>query len=53
MYTDRYAKVTTDNGRKINSENSTTIGYGIWRLIRPDIEYIVQYANGSSTYSDR
>ena len=53
MYTDRYAKITTDNGREINSGSSNTTGYGIWRLIRPDIEYIVQYANGSSTYSNR
>ena len=53
MLTDRYAKVTTNNGQEINSDDSTSTGYGIWRLIRPDIEYIVQYASGGSTYSDR
>ena len=43
LFTDRYAKVTTNNGREINSATSNSTGYGIWRLTRPDIEYIVQY----------
>ena len=46
MFVDRYAEAVTKNGQEINSPNSTDIGYGVWRLIRPDIEHIVNYAAG-------
>ena len=41
LFLDRYAQSVTENGEQINTNDSSTIGYGVWRLTEEDFVHIL------------
>ena len=45
LFLNRYAQSVTDNGEKINANETDEIGYGIWRLTETQFEKILPVEN--------
>ena len=41
LFLDRYAQSVTENGEQINTNDSSIIGYGVWRLTEEDFVHIL------------
>ena len=49
LFLNRYPKSVTDNGNTINADNTTTVGYGIWRVTEAQFELMLTSSSSSKT----
>ena len=52
LFLNRYAESVTDNGNTVNSNDSTSIGYGIWRVTEDQFQEMLTTSKSKKTVTD-